>query len=619
MMKIFLNIGIYLFLLFMLTVVADAQTFQRELSAYPHGKIDVVNRFGRVSVVADKEQEQTVLTVENGQETEVSSVFTRDGLEIRVSPSNPKTRIDLSLKIPERMRLRVETSDGEVRIAGNLETADVRTDTGTIATDVPLDDLRYNFVWTSSRPRFLSDIELAEVKEKAAGKFVLKGKIFEGRDLEGKKAEKKEQDSADEDQPVEEPKEKKKKKGRENPAETDPDATGDGGGEEAEMPVSKKMELDFSTARGIILLNVNPGSVPSDLRERPLTEAAKAIIRSGDSILMDAIRRASPKYFGDYSKTLPPYRSEPSLSERPRASDGSNGRIKKVLVKVTDLNNRAIPDLRKEDFDLTERGEEREILSVEPTTSSFNLVLLIDVSGSVDNYVNFIRKAARNFVNTVDKNDRVAIIIFNEDIKVLSNFTTDKGKLSESLDTFDAGGGTAYFDALAFTLAETLRPLKGERTGIVVLSDGDDTRSFLPFDALLGAIQESGALVYPLYVPTALIAASKNLDPNESVDPLRNRYMGLTSKAETEGEKLAEVSGGVYYPISQLDQLQKAYDDIVVQLRTAYSITFRSDLAELRDGRASPRLKVRVKRENAFVKLGSVVEVSPTENAELEK
>ncbi len=201
-------------------------------------------------------------------------------------------------------------------------------------------------------------------------------------------------------------------------------------------------------------------------------------------------------------------------------------------------------------------------------------------------------------------------LFLTKTLKLLSTFTTDKGVLSESLDTFDAGGGTAFYDALAYTLAETLRPLKGDRTAIVVLSDGDDNRSFLAFDSLLGSIQESGSLIYPLYVPSGLIAASANNNSNSSVDPLRSRYTALTSKAEIEGEKLAQISGGVYYPISQIGDLQKAYNDIVVQLRTAYSITFRSDLPETRDNRASPRLKVKVKRENSFVKLGSVVEVS---------
>ncbi|MCV4639504.1 hypothetical protein OFB62_29845, partial [Escherichia coli] len=85
-------------------------------------------------------------------------------------------------------------------------------------------------------------------------------------------------------------------------------------------------------------------------------------------------------------------------------------------------------------------------------------------------------------------------------MKSLVSFTSDKRELSSSLDTFDAGGGTAYYDAIAFVLTETLRPLKGERTAIVILTDGDDNRSFLPFEALIGSIEESGALIYPLYV-----------------------------------------------------------------------------------------------------------------------
>ena len=77
-----------------------------------------------------------------------------------------------------------------------------------------------------------------------------------------------------------------------------------------------------------------------------------------------------------------------------------------------------------------------------------------------------------------------------------------------------------------------------------------------------------------------------------------------------EGLRLAEVSGGQYYSITQLSQIQSAYDDIVRQLRTAYSVTYRSTLAETNEKTASPRLKIKVKRDNAFVKVNSVAVVS---------
>ena len=607
---------IYAFLLIFLCAAAvRAQTFERKYPFSESGLIKVTNLHGRVNVIAEKiektnaedESESVVetfavtLSSPNVKESDLKITNAKNRLEISAAPTDAKTRIDLTLKIPAHSRLKIETAGGEVRLDGDVESAEIKTDSGTIAANVPLEDVRYDFVWTDSRPRFLSDVELAEVDEKAGGKFVVNGRI--GGEGKRKKEKGKSENEAETSENIE------------SEAENIANANANAKNSKNQKPETrnqkpKTVKLNFTTARGIILLNVPPNEVMSDLRERPLTEAAKAIIRSGDSLLSDAIRRAAPKYFGEYAATLPPRKSLPNFTRTEKFSNTANASLKKVTVRVTDINNRAIADLKTEDFEISESNESREITSVEVTTAPFNLVLLLDVSGSVDNYVDFIRKTARSFVNSVNKDDKVALIVFNEDVKTLSTFTTDKGILSESLDTFDAGGGTAYYDALAYALAETLRPLKGERTAIVALTDGDDNRSFLPFDSLLGSIQESGALIYPLYVPSGLIAATANNNVINSVDPLRARYDGLTTKAIGEGERLAQISGGVYYPIRQLGELQKAYDDIAVQLRTAYSITFRSNTLGVSNNQVSPRLRVKVKRKDSFVKLGSVVAVA---------
>ncbi|MCD9188216.1 MAG: VWA domain-containing protein [Pyrinomonadaceae bacterium] len=611
MKSIFRKIAVFITLFCALALSAQAQSFEREFDLQTGGMLEIINLYGKVNAAAEERKtdgndeksaginpEKVFLSAVSAVENEIKIDNSKGKIRIVVAPEKTGKRIDLFFRIPERIKLRIETNEGEALVSGNLELIEIKSETGTIAADVPLDNVRYDFLWTQSRPRFLSDVELEKVSEKSAGKFVLSGRI----------GEKKRRGNAE-----------KRKKGEEENSEStndEPDDRKPKTEKQKTRPVSNEIKLNFTTARGIILLNVPPNEVSSDLRERPLTNAAKAIIRSGDSLLTDAIRRASPKYFGDFAKTLPPAKREPVLAERTANQNQTVSEFKKVLVRVLDSNNRAIAELKPEDFEITEAGNVREVVSVQPTNAPFNLVLLLDVSGSVDNYVNFIRKAARSFVNTVDKKDKVAIVIFNEDVQVISNFTTDKTRLSESLDTFDAGGATALYDSLGFVLTETLRPMKGERTAIVALTDGDDNRSFLSFDSLLGSIQESGALVYPLYVPSSLIASSVN--PNQTVDPLRARYTGLTTKAEGEGEKLAKISGGVYYPITQLDQIQKAYDDIVLQLRTAYSVTFRSDLPETVDkSTASPRLKVRVKRENAFVKLGSVVAVEENKTSQV--
>jgi len=138
------------------------------------------------------------------------------------------------------------------------------------------------------------------------------------------------------------------------------------------------------------------------------------------------------------------------------------------------------------------------------------------------------------------------------------------------------------------------------------MSDGDDNKSFVPFPALLEALIESGTLVYPLYVPSGLIPESSVPKPETTIDPLRSRYLTLTTRAEEEGRKLATASGGVYYPIRRIEDLQRAYDDVVVQLRTAYTITYASNSTPS----GSRRVRVRANRDGASVRLSPVVGVA---------
>jgi VWFA-related protein len=275
-------------------------------------------------------------------------------------------------------------------------------------------------------------------------------------------------------------------------------------------------------------------------------------------------------------------------------------------ASVTDRNGRAIGGMKEADFTIYENGVEQQVTQVVPTTEPFNLVLLLDVSGSVEERIEFIRKAARDFLRTTSPQDRIAIISFRDDIQVISNFSTDRKLLSLKLDEIDAGGATALYDALGYVLADTVKQLRGERTAVVILSDGDDNKSFVPFPAILEAIVESGALIYPLYVPSGLIPEASVPKPELTIDPLRTRYLTLTTRAREEGQKLAEASGGVYYPIRHLQELQRAYDDVVLQLRTAYTVTYASNSTSS----SSPRLRVRANREGASVRLSPAVSVA---------
>jgi len=540
---------------------AFAQSFKSELETAEKVSLLVTSRNGRVSVIASDDQQKKVtieatssgLPVDPG---DVVSVAKGASINIDVRPRREQDRIDVVVRIPSRSKVVVETEGGSVDVVGNLESAQVRTNTGTIHADVPLDAVKFSFEWAASRPRYLSDVELPEIKERRGGVFTISGKLG---DEKAKKAD--------------------------------------------------RVELAFQTERGVVLLNVDPSMAPSDLRERPLTEAARAIVRSGDSQLIEAIRTVSPKLFGDYAKTLPPLEREPALVRRAPPGQIVTSIAPQLLrfnASVTDRNGRAIGDMKSADFSVYEDGVERKVTEVVPTSEPFNLVLLLDVSGSVEERMDFIRKAARDFLRTASPQDRIAIISFRDDIQVISDFSTNRQLLSAKLDQMDAGGATALYDALAYVLADTLKPLRGERTAVVILSDGDDNKSFVPFPALLEATIESGALVYPLYVPSGLVPETSVPRPEITIDPLRTRYLTLTTRADEEGRKLATVSGGVYYSIRRLEDLQRAYNDVVMQLRTAYTITYASNSTPS----GHRRVRVRANRDGASVRLSPVVGIA---------
>jgi Ca-activated chloride channel family protein len=560
--------------------------FERELDASAGVELRVRNRAGRVTVTAAADETQKKVSI---RATSAGSAVTEKdvrvehgggavSIEVERAGSGggadsqgqftgsllrvERERIDLVVSVPARARVRVETEGGAVDVVGNVASAEVRTGTGTIRADVPLDALRYSFRWTLSRPRFFSEVELPEVKSKRGGVYEIAGRFGE------KKAKREE-----------------------------------------------RIELKLETERGVVLFGVKDESaVPSDLRERALTEAARAIIRSGDTELIDAIRKIAPRLVGDYTRTLPPHASGPTLETRAdpfdvKASAGQN--LARVQARVTDRNGRALAGLSARDFTVVEDGVERAVREVTPSTAPFDLVLLLDVSGSVEERLDFIRKAALNFAEAAGPQDRLAIISFRDDVQLVSDFTSDRALLARRIKDIQAGGATALYDAIGYTLVHTLRPLRGGRTGVVILSDGDDNRSFVTFPSLLEAVVESGAVVYPLYVPSGLIPSGGSTPAASTLDPMRSRYLTLTSRAGEEGRRLAEISGGTYYPITRIEQLQKAYDDVVADLRTSYSITFESDAS----ARRNARVRVRVSRPDASVRLSPAVGVPATSAA----
>src|SRR2546421_6777634 len=246
------------------TSFVRAQTYERDLNTSSKALLTIKNRNGRVSVIAsDNEKDKSSLkATSTGAPVEPGDInVSNNEIVVRERPY----RIDIAVRVPKRARVRVESESGMVDVIGDFEVADVITNTGTIHADVPLDALKFKFQWQSSRPRFLSDVELPRIKEGHAGSFSIAGLV--GPDAKRKK-EKKEKTSDTANQDAE--KQAADATGKTVEGSEKPNDDSDKPPEKQEL-----VQLNFTTQRGVILLNVDPSMAPNDLRERPLTEAAK--------------------------------------------------------------------------------------------------------------------------------------------------------------------------------------------------------------------------------------------------------------------------------------------------------------------------------------------------------
>ena len=123
------------------TIDVRAQAYERDLKTSAKSLLTIKNRTGRVSVIAsDNEKDKASLKASSTGGTVEASDITVSGNDITVHER--PYRIDLTVRVPKRARVKIETEAGMVDVIGDFEVAEVITNTGTIHADVPTEALK---------------------------------------------------------------------------------------------------------------------------------------------------------------------------------------------------------------------------------------------------------------------------------------------------------------------------------------------------------------------------------------------------------------------------------------------------------------------------------------------
>jgi VWFA-related protein len=232
-----------------------------------------------------------------------------------------------------------------------------------------------------------------------------------------------------------------------------------------------------------------------------------------------------------------------------------------------------VAKLEQKDFTVTEDGKQQDISFFATSDVPFDLVLLLDLSGSTSNKRDLIEKSTKRFIEAARPSDRIAIVAFADEVWTVCPLTSDRWKLLAGASKIKGGGGSHVWDALAYTLDHVFESATSpRRRAVVFMTDGVDNAlggysnagSTISFADLLELVRKHDALVVPIY-----------LDTED-----RNSYFGDAHRTYTNARTtlgvLALESGGLYYSARKLDDLNGVYEQVIDDLSKVYSIGYRS-------------------------------------------
>src|SRR5262249_21172531 len=255
-------------------------------------------------------------------------------------------------------------------------------------------------------------------------------------------------------------------------------------------------------------------------------------------------------------------------------------------VVVSDGAGHYATDLAAEDFLVFEDGVKQEVTLFNKANLPIALALLLDTSASMDTKLPTAQEAAIGFAKRLRPQDLAEVIDFDSRVVVLQNFTNGLPELEQAIRRTSAGGSTSLYNAVYIALKDLKKVIAKNvdeirRQAIIVLSDGEDTSSLLPFEEVLDLAKRSETAIYS-------IGLRAGEGPSTTTRGFKEAEFVLRQFSQ-------ETGGRAFFP-NQLSDLNNVYGQISEELSSQYTVGYSSRNPK-RDG-AWRRIVVRVNRPN---------------------
>ncbi len=227
-----------------------------------------------------------------------------------------------------------------------------------------------------------------------------------------------------------------------------------------------------------------------------------------------------------------------------------------VYVTVTDAEGRLVPGLVRDDFDVLDNKRPQPLTLFSNEVLPITAAVLLDTSGSMTNYIGFVKQACEQFLLRMLPKDRVTVGYFNDKIKFVTPLIGDRDELVASLANIDYGYPTRLYDAIDEGVT-TLHGIDGRRV-IVVFTDGEDEGSKLGIGPVLDRVLNEGDMVYGIGLHTRFFNGERWEEGNP------DRVL----------RKIAEQTGGGYFDLKRTDDLNSTFTQVEQELHSQYLLGF---------------------------------------------
>jgi Ca-activated chloride channel family protein len=232
-----------------------------------------------------------------------------------------------------------------------------------------------------------------------------------------------------------------------------------------------------------------------------------------------------------------------------------------LTVTVTDPKQQLVRGLTASDFSVLEDGVRQKVTFFGADDVPIDLAVMIDCSASMDEKLLDVQSAASGLVRSLRAADRAELISFRDTMGVAQAMTGDHDGVVRAIESLRADGNTSLYTALYVTLRELASDTSASvrRRAIVLLSDGEDTRSLIGLDEVLDLARRSGVSIYTVALSSSAERTWKKRDFAEGNFAMRS---------------LAEATGARAFFPSGLRDVHKVYDSIAAELGSQYSLGY---------------------------------------------